>query len=313
MNGNNKRRFIISVITAVILMLLTACGSGNIDAVDSLYKIQRNTVEILMEQVPEPTINSVGGEWTVIALVKSENEIDEGYIQRYYDRVSSIVSSQNGDVGSRFTDYARVSLALTAIGRSPEDICGYNLLDAVNNDYDFVVSQGINGPVYALIAANECGYELNEKSELKYLDYILDQELDTGGFSFDKSSTAMDVDITAMVLQALSKYQDNENVKNATDRAVASLSKAIKKDSGYDSSEAYSQVIIALTILGINPMSDDRFSIDGQSIVDELMNFALEDGTFCHEADGKSNLMATEQALCALDACVLFTDNRTFY
>ena len=148
MRRNNKRTLIIPVITAVILMLLTACGSENIDAADSLYKIQQNTAEILMEQVPEPTINSVGGEWTVIALAKSEEGIDEGYMQSYYDRVCSMISSQNGDVGSRFTDYARVSLALTAIGRSPEDICGYNLLAAVNSDYDFVVSQGINGPVY---------------------------------------------------------------------------------------------------------------------------------------------------------------------
>ncbi len=94
-----------------------------------------------------------------------------------------------------------------------------------------------------------------------------------------------DVDMTAMALQALSNYQDKEEVKIATNKALDYLSKNQGKDGGYenewvgDSSESVAQVLIALTSLDINPTEDERFVKDG-NLVDKLLSFQLEDGGF---------------------------------
>ena len=71
-----------------------------------------------------------------------------------------------------------------------------------------------------------------------------------------------------------------------------------------------SQVIVALTELGISP-DDERFVKNGQTLEQVLLRFAQEDGSFRHIADGKSDEMATEQALYALAAISRAQDGRT--
>lgn len=78
------------------------------------------------------------------------------------------------------------------------------------------------------------------------------------------------IDITAMVVQALSFYTDSEEVKEAVGRAVDVMADMCQKSDGYDSSESISQTIIALTAVGIDPVADDRFATDGKNLVDVL-------------------------------------------
>ncbi len=49
-----------------------------------------------------------------------------------------------------------------------------------------MVSQGLNGAIYALIALNADDPDANKDGELeqKYLDYILEREKADGGFSW---------------------------------------------------------------------------------------------------------------------------------
>lgn len=61
---------------------------------------------------------------------------------------------------------------------------------------------------------------------------------------------------------------------------------------GEENSESVSQVIVALTELGISP-DDERFVKNGQTLEQVLLRFAQEDGSFRHTADGKSDEMAT--------------------
>ena len=85
-----------------------------------------------------------------------------------------------------------------------------------------VVSQGLNGAVFALLALNAQDPQANKDGEVqkKYLDYILEQEKSDGGFSLDDNATEGDVDLTAMTLQCLEPYQEEENVKDTIDRGV---------------------------------------------------------------------------------------------
>lgn len=84
-----------------------------------------------------------------------------------------------------------------------------------------------------------------------------------------------------MALQALAPYYNTrEDVKEAVDKAVNHLSQAQGTDGSYGNPEATSQVIVALCTLGIDPDQDDRFIKVGSSLVDGLLMYALEDGSF---------------------------------
>ncbi|MBR5495927.1 MAG: hypothetical protein IKV58_00900, partial [Oscillospiraceae bacterium] len=127
---------------------------------------------------------SYGNEWAIMAIASGEYEVSENY---YNDYVTSIIAQMDANGGklSQSTDYSRVIMALSAIGLSPKTIGNYNLLETLA-DYNFVTNQGLNGPVYALLALDSANYEIPQAqvTELatrqKYVDYILDSQVSNG-------------------------------------------------------------------------------------------------------------------------------------
>ena len=72
--------------------------------------------------------------------------------------------------------------------------------------------------------------------------------------------------------------------------------------------------MLALTALGINPDTDERFVRDGNSVVDGLLRFRLENGAFSHFEGGSYDNMSTYQSLCALVSYYRFLKGeKTFY
>jgi len=67
------------------------------------------------------------------------------------------------------------------------------------------------------------------------------------------------------------------------------------------SSESISQTIIALNLLGIG-LDDSRFVKNGNDLLDALVAFRLNDGSFCHVMNMGYDVMATQQAMLALDS-----------
>lgn len=255
-----------------------------------------------------------GDEWPVIALARSGKAIPEGY----YESVLKAVQAAEGNLSdTKYTEYSRTILALTAIGKDPTDVGGYDLLEKLA-DMDKVTYQGINGAIFALIALDSGHYDVptaaegaTQTSREALLDYLLASQLSGGGWTL--SGTSADVDVTAMAVQALAAYyKENEAVKNAVDKALDTLSAMQLADGSFGSwgtvnSESCAQVIIALTALGIDPTTDSRFLKHGLSPLDALCAF-YTDGGFAHEVDGDVDAMATEQALCALTAYYRFTN-----
>lgn len=307
-----KRTKQITLIIALIAMLmLAACGEKTPSS--DIESVRNSVAEAVYENAPEPTTGSIGGEWSVIALAKSGYDMDDEYYDKYYENLCKYVKDMKGDLSSsKFTEYARPSMALAAIGKNPEDVEGYDLMKPAT-DFGFVKKQGINGPVFALIAANMCGYKPVLVKEDEYIEYILSCEIEGGGFSLEGPKSGPYIDITAMVIQALSFYTDSEEVKEAVGRAVEVMAGICQKNGGYDSSESISQTIIALTAVGIDPVADDRFATDGKNLVDVLCEYKTEDNMFEHEKGGGGDIMATEQALCALDAAILYKEGKILY
>lgn len=260
-----------------------------------------------------PTVSSTGGEWLVLGLARAEYGGTDSMNQKYLQNVKKVLEDNKGVLStSKYTEYSRVILALTSIGVDARNVAGYNVLEGLA-DFDNVVQQGVNGPIYALLALDSHDYQIpdvegvaNKTNRDKLIDYILAQELSGGGWSLSGSS--MDVDMTAAAIQALAPYYGSNNkVKLAVDTALEKLSQAQNKNGGFESwgvenCESCAQVIVALTSLGIDPDKDARFVKNGKSSIDALLEYGLEGGGFKHTKSGELNGIATEQAYYALAA-----------
>ena len=270
----------------------------------------------ILNTVKTPQVGSIGGEWAVIGLARSGYAVPQSYWDSYYKTVEDYVKACKGVLhGKKYTEYSRVIVALTAIGANPANVGGYNLLTPLG-DFDKTIWQGINGPIWVLIALDSGNYDMpknpnaaKQATRQMYIDEILSRQLDDGGWNLTARGGGgqADPDITGMALQALAKYQSQAAVKTATDRALTCLSKMQDADGGYASwgstnSESVVQVIVGLTELGIS-LNDARFVKNGKTLEANLLSFRQNDGSFLHTTAGAgSNLMASEQGLYALAA-----------
>jgi len=105
-----------------------------------------------------------------------------------------------------------------------------------------------------------------------------------------------------MAMTALAPYQGQFNVLDALFKAVRFMSEGQLDNGGFpgDSAEVASQVIIALTTLGLAP-DDARFAKRDGSPLTYLLSLRTADGGFAHlPGETASNPLASEQALMAL-------------
>ncbi len=255
---------------------------------------------------------SFGSEWNVLGLARN-GAISKEYKDTYYSSVSAKIEETDGAIGSSATDYARATIGLTAIGKDAENIKGYNLIDKITEEA--VEKQGVNAAVYALIALDTAGYESENISREYLVGEILSKELENGGWTFWGSEP--DPDMTSMALTALAPYYDtNEEVKTAVDTALVWLSETQCESGAYSSwgsenPESTAQVLTALTALGIDPDTDERFIKNGITIPEAITEYAVADGGYAHTMGGKVNLSATQQAYYALTAYYRFENEQT--
>ena len=148
-----------------------------------------------------------------------------------------------------------------------------------------------------------------------YIDCILNAELDEGGWTLSRRSSAdpAEADITGMALQALAKYQDQPAVAAAIDRALSCMSKKQDERGGYANMdgdfncESAVQMLVALCELGLG-WNDSRFVKNGNTLLENVLTFRTATGGFNHIADGSdgNNQMTAEQGFYGLIACLRF-------
>ena len=263
----------------------------------------------LLNQYNNASVGSTYGEWLILALARGgiiSGTDTSGAAVTYLENAYSVLRDMRDTKMSQPTDYARVTLAMSALGvEAPQSV-----LDVVR-DYDRVAAQGINAVTYALLALDSKPYKDAGDDALrdKYVALLLDNACESGGWVYggDKTSTA-DVDMTAMVLQALAPYYLNgdANVKTAVDKGLSALKTMQQSTGGFASygtynAESTAQVIVALTALGIDPTSAE-WKKTGDP-VDALLHFYDASASmFRHTTNGKADQMATEQSAYALVA-----------
>ena len=301
----------VDALNAAIIKLNRLKRADLMANLDTIYK----TTGDFMGTLGTPTVNSTGGEWMVIGLARSGRPVPAGYYDNVVEYVKAKADANERLHRAKVTDNARVILALTAIGKDVTNVGGHNLLKGLDN-MAYVQTQGINGPIWALIALDSHNYPtMGDVTREKLIQVILDAQLNDGGW--DLSAENADTDMTAMAIQALAPYyKTNETVKAAVDKALEALSALQRNDGGFGSwgtvnSESCAQVIVALTALGIDPTADSRFVKNGNTVLDALAGFYVTGGGFRHTAGGDLDGMATEQGYYALAAYYRFANAQT--
>lgn len=351
MNTTSKRllSLLLALITALSLCVpvFATGGTGNGGGTTGETTTSVSTIvdatlsSTLAQEKAALTSPDFGSEWVILGLARS-GYLEKGskYFNDYYTRVVSYVNREAKNVQTaggapagalhpaKSTENSRLIITLAALGRDAQSVGDWNLL-APYEDFSWIKKQGLNGATWALIALDTVGYETKDTTiRQQCISYILGRQLlSDGGWDVREESTKADPDMTAMTLQALAKYQDQEAVKAAVDKAVACLSTLQNADGSYRSydavnSESTSQVIVACAVLGINPHTDSRFVKSGKSPVDALLTFYnAEKKAFHHTMtvkDESGNVtptdvdgMATEQAAYAMTAYQRLMNGKT--
>lgn len=279
--------------------------------VSEIDEIISDTAGYLFDAVTKPQISSIGGEWAVLGLYKSGIAAPYDYFEEYYKNAEVLVAERQGVLSSRkYTEYARVVLALSVIGKTPENVAGYNLVTPLF-DFDAVTRQGLNGSIWALIAIDSGDYGDSGIRD-RYIQKILESELENGGWALGSGEEAADCDVTAMALTALANHRESAAVSEAVARGVDCLIGMQNDNGGFltygeETAESIAQVITAISTLGIDT---DKFSKNGKTPIDALKRFYKKGEGFSHTIDGDSNLMATEQAFYALVAAKRYKEGK---
>ena len=239
-------------------------------------------------------------EWYFISLKRYEtgnwnNLSGKEYISALNGYIENSTSENNVP-----TDMQRIALAYAAAGENQEFI--NKIIEEQTGKL------GIMSYIYGLILMDTVEYKDSKEDNSgigitrnNIIDDIQSLRLEDGGWAL--AGKVSDIDITAMVIQALANYYDDDNIKIIIDEALSMLS-ARQLDTGdyrswgARSAESACQVIMALCSLNIDCRNDERFIKNGNNLIDGIMYYRLSDGSFCHNLDSKmSNGKTTEQCL----------------
>ena len=251
-----------------------------------------------------------GMEWNIIALERAG--IDMGVDKEaYLASVKEELADEYGDLTAdgKPTDLERTALAMYALGLDPrniemEDGSTVDLIQWILDSER--ISEGANEAAYALLAVDANAVNIPEGSRWNrdtLVEELLSFQADDGSFVLSKPvSGTGSIDMTAMSLQALSRYTDREDVQAAVDKALDYLKRNINMGD-YGTVESNDQVILTLLRLGIDPSDDDSgFTSWGANIFTATDEYRIESGGFAHTKGGAVNEMATQQTLLAVAA-----------
>ena len=247
----------------------------------------KGALDRIRENTAAPAVGSVGGEWAVIALARAGVK-DDSWYEAYLAALNEAITNGNYEL-TKWTDYQRVTLVLTALGLNAADYKGHDMTAMfaayIPPAQRPVSSLTLNADIFALIALDSKPYNAEQQ---KYTDSILAAQLTSGAWNLTGSeSLPAAVDITAMAVQALAPYYNkNPNVKTSVDKAIAWIG-----GQTIDDAENIAQIIIAKTALGFDCEDDVRAL---------LKYYDAATGGFTR--GGVVDAMATEQAACALVA-----------
>ena len=281
---------------------------------------------------PDFLQNSAGngtGDWAAFAMARygaldADGKILYSYKEDYgvyadalQAKLEAFYASAGVSSGTKLTEYFRMGLALTALGRDVSDI----VYRATVYNPTALTRLSVMSLVYGLLALEMQTAPITDTpqhTDRDFAERIIGLQHADGGWSLTALSSAeSDVDVTAMALTGLSGFvrRGDPAAGAAAEKALAFLSKRQSPNGDFGSygtmnAESTAQVLTALCSLGIDPLTDARFIKSGRTVPDGLLRYRLADGSFTHSysndpenpaaSAGNYNYLATDQAAYAL-------------
>lgn len=289
--------------------------------------------------------NPIKYNWLVIGLARQGYEED---YDMYASSLKTVVEDKyKNDPENKLgqpTDFAKVILTLGAIGYDSTDFGkdesgkSINLVaDGVYNNAKFE-SQGLNGLLYGLLALDSKDFEVPEGAlytRESIISKILSSQTSDGGFAF--FGDVADPDMTAMTLQSLAKYYNDDktytyeykgetvtkSVKQVFDEGLDALSKIQNPQGGFTcwgftSSASAAQVVLAASSVGIDVQNYEPLIKNGNSLIDFIMTFKSADGGFANtvkpgEAPVTDSIITDQILYCLVGYDRMLNGQRNLY
>ncbi|CAM2962226.1 prenyltransferase/squalene oxidase repeat-containing protein [Hathewaya histolytica] len=264
-------------------------------------KVQdKDIIKIISKSSDYLKTNNDLSNWDVIALKvagqnKSSQELKDKK-EKLLEYIEKEIKDEGDDYG--LLNYSRSALAVLSQDGNPYNFKGTNLVSKIKNMVE-AKDESINAQVWGMMVLDILGESYKKEEAIQYL--AKEQKSD-GGFALFSGIRKSDnlPDITAMTVYSLTMGGNDKNhpiVKKALEHLKVSLEK-MNKDKNSQNLESLAQIVMAIVASG-----DDlsAYTINNQNILDEILTYKVEDGSFKHnKSDKKGNKIATEQALIAL-------------
>ena len=310
------RNKVLTGFLCIVLALVLSLGCSPMDALCSEHTVDE--VSDLIGGIVDYKLSQCGAgsidDWLRGDIAAGAGRTSDWYaltLSQYgYTDLSAYESSLTDYLGSNnvlsATSREKYALGLAAAGSQSSYIS--DILDSS------IGEQGIMSWIYGLHVLNN-GYTCSRFTSDSVVDTILSMQYGDGGWAL--FGDYGDIDVTAMTVQALAPhYNSRGDVSKAVDRALDFLSYRQQDNGGYSSfgtpnPESASQVLVALSDLGIDCRYDDRFIKECHDLIDGIIEYRLSDGSFCHSMGSGSNETATVQAFYSLVAFKRMTEGKS--
>lgn len=254
-------------------------------------------------------------EWMNLGFYQKKlGNLDDGF------SIAECIKRLDTTTNVAMTNIDRKIMTLTARGIDCSKLSKYNngepFLDAKGNKvddlaavlYNYSGGYTINGPIFALNALDMGNYTIPENAvwtREKLLETILNHKYLSDGFGLD---------MVTMLMQSIAPYQNDpvygERVKAKLWEGFDIVMNSFGTDpfdnpfgvqwGGVYTSEGASQIICALSAMGVDVHTDVRLNNGKDSVLTSFLNYAdFGEGYFAHSNTTPKNAMATYQGCYA--------------
>ena len=264
-------------------------------------------------------------EWMNLGFYQKKlGNLDDGF------SIAECIKRLDTTTNVAMTNIDRKIMTLTARGIDCSKLSQYNngepFLDAKGNKvddlaavlYNYSGGYTINGPIFALNALDMGNYTIPENAvwtREKLLETILNHKYLSDGFGLD---------MVTMLMQSIAPYQNDpvygERVKAKLWEGFDIVMNSFGTDpfdnpfgvqwGGVYTSEGASQIICALSAMGVDVHTDVRLNNGKDSVLTSFLNYAdFDEGYFSHSNTTPKNAMATYQGCYATQWYLGFLNN----
>jgi hypothetical protein len=222
----------------------------------------KSAIDFLKSKLNGGNLTSMVTDWVLLSAGTYKDDTE------FLTKAKEVAGKDLSGLNSA-TDVERKAMAEMALGIKPWE-GKTDLIKSLLNYFDgqqFGSKDIINDDVFALMVLNKSGFSKNEDEIKNTIKEIL---------SFQKENGSWDsVDMTSASIQALSLFNDQNEVKTALSKAKQNLKDTQRSNGSFGNPFATTWAVQAIKALGENPKDWIK---DGKSPIDYLVSIQNADG-----------------------------------